>query len=85
MPAVKTERMTKGTRARKLANRRLPKILRKRRTLELAAFREAKRPRPPRWLQRQWRLAAKARAKQATEQKQSLLAAMLGVNPEAAA
>jgi hypothetical protein len=82
MSAVKQERMTKGTKARKAAKRRLPKLLNKRRRSELTAMRKAKRPGPPRLLQRQWKLAARAKAKKAAAEKQSLLAKWLGNNVE---
>lgn len=85
MSAVKPpERMTKQSKARKVAKRRLPKLLVKSRRTELAGFRKAKRNRPPRLLQRQWRLEAKAKAAKAAAEKQSQLAKLLGIKAEAA-
>lgn len=80
MAAVKAPpRLTKGSKARKVAKRHLPKLLRwHNRRLDEEAKR-AKRPWPRRLLQRERRLAAKAAAKQALAEKRSKLAEFFGI------
>jgi len=55
-------------------------VLLNHRRKETAAAREAKRPMPPRWLQRKRRLEAKAAEKERAEKARKSISARLGLN-----